>query len=100
MCFAFCERPYTLRRVPELLPRFYRRMQAIADEQKVGKIILETGDEPDTTNGKPLTRSADGHDPARLRGLPAIGRNVSGARVDADPVKALLRKEARGELRR
>ena len=26
--------------------------------------------------------SADGHDPARQRGLPAIGRNVSGARAD------------------
>jgi hypothetical protein len=58
------------------------------------------GGEVESKAGIPLRRSADGHDPARLRGLPAIGRNVSGARRDADPVKALLAKEARGGLRR
>jgi len=44
-----------------------------------------------------MSRSADGHDPARLRGLSAIGRNVSGSTIHTDPVKALLAKERRGE---
>jgi hypothetical protein len=86
--------------VPELLPRFYRRMQELEDMKRIGQIVLEGGELPDANEkgSLPLRRSADGHDPARLRGLPAIGRNVSGATVHTDPVKALLRKEARGEL--
>lgn len=48
---------------------------------------------------KVLTRSADGHDPARLRGLPAIGRNVSGATRETDPVRALMAKESSQRLR-
>ena len=85
------------RPVPEILPRFYVRQQQAEAERKIAKAILEAGDAPDGNGSMPLRRSADGHDPARLRGLPAIGRNVSGARVDADPVRALLSKEARGE---
>ena len=80
--------------MPPLLPRFYRLQQAREDARKLAKIILETGEVPDAMkNGKPLTRSADGHDPARLRGLPAIGRNVSGAIRGSDPLGALIRKE-------
>jgi hypothetical protein len=81
------------------LPRFYRQLQAIEDERKLAKIILETDNSPAVAkNGKPLTRSADGHDPARLRGLPAIGRNVSGASPGTNPVAALLRKERQRRL--
>ena len=91
-----------LRCVPPLLPRFYRHQQQREDEKRITEIILETGCSSDEAEAKVrgprlLSRSADGHDPARLRGLPAIGRNVSGARVDTDPVRALLAKEARGE---
>jgi hypothetical protein len=79
-------------------------MQEIEDQAKIAKIILETGcsaDEAEVRAGVRLvSRSADGHDPARLRGLPAIGRNVSGSTVHTDPVKALLQKEARNERRR
>jgi hypothetical protein len=79
--------------VPRLLPRFYRFQQR-EEERKLARILLESGGEdPPATNGKPLTRSADGHDPERLRGLPAIGRNVSGAIRGTDPVGALLRSE-------
>jgi hypothetical protein len=85
--------------VPQHLPRFYRDMQEIEDQAKIAKIILETGcsaDEAEVRAGvRLLSRSADGHDPARLRGLPAIGRNVSGAIRDTDPLQALLRKEGR-----
>ena len=51
--------------VAQLLPRFYRFLQA-EEERQLARIILETGEAPET-NGKPLTRSANGHDPARLR---------------------------------
>ena len=88
----------------QLLPRFYRRLQQAEDERRIGQIILETGcseDEARASAGiRLLSRTADGHDPARLRGLPAIGRNVTGATVETNPVAALLRKEARSELRR
>ena len=90
--------------MPPLLPRFYRHQQQREDEKRINEIILETGcsvDEAETRAGvRLLSRSADGHDPARLRGLPAIGRNVTGAKPDTNPVAALLRKEARGDLRR
>jgi len=79
---------------PELLPRFRRRQLEADEERKLAAIMLETGEAPDGNGSIPLRRSADGQDPARLRGLPAIGRNVSGARVDTDPVRALLAKEA------
>ena len=78
--------------MPQWLPRFHRRQQQAEDEKRLAKIILESGEAPDGNGSMPLRRSADGHDPARLRGLPAIGRNVSGARVDTDPVRALLAK--------
>jgi hypothetical protein len=81
-------------RVPELLPRFYRRAQEREDLRRIGRILEETGEIPDEALPL-LRRSADGHDPARLRGLPAIGRNVSGATSHTDPVRALLAKEAR-----
>jgi hypothetical protein len=81
------------------LPRFYRHQEELEDARKLAKIILETDNSPAVSkNGKPLTRSADGHDPARLRGLPAIGRNVSGASPGTNPVAALLRKERERRL--
>jgi hypothetical protein len=85
------------------LPRFYIRQQRIEDERRLAQILLETGgsvDEVERDAGGPrlVSRSADGHDPARLRGLPAIGRNVTGATVATNPVAALLRKEAQGRL--
>ena len=86
--------------MPQLLPRLYRLQQQIADERRIAEIILEVG-EVEGDEARPLLwRSPKGDDPRRLRGLPAIGRNVSGATDHTDPVRALLRKEARGELRR
>ena len=88
--------------MPQLLPRFYRLSQQRDDDRRITAIILETGCSSDEAEAKVrgprlLSRSADGHDAARLRGLPAIGRNVSGAIRNTDPVRALIAKEARGE---
>ena len=85
--------------VPPLLPRFYRYQQERENERKLARVLLATGETAPELNGKPLTRSADGHDPERLRGLPAIGRNVSGAIRGSDPLGALIRKENRRRTR-
>lgn len=82
--------------MPDLLPRYYRRQQEIEDERKVAQIILETGGDvpPKLVNG------AAGGDWRRMRGLPIVARGVPGTAPNTDPVAALLRKEARGELGR
>ena len=83
--------------VAELLPRFHRRQTEIEDERKIDKILLETGD-PNDADAPPMARGADGHDWQRRRGLPLIGRGVSGARTDTNPVAALLANERAGRL--
>ena len=86
--------------MPELLPRFYRHQQQLEDARRVAEIIVE-GDEVENEAGIPLRRSADGHNRERARGIPIVGRaGGGGASPGTDPVAALLRKEARGELRR
>jgi hypothetical protein len=88
--------------VPPILPRFRWNEQQAEDERKLAAILLEVEAEahPDS-NGRVHRRSADGHNKTRARGVPIIGRvGSSGASPGTDPVAALLRKEARGELRR
>ena len=61
-------------------------------------VPLTFGDErPVITRDEPVEVGTElaGGDPARLRGLPAIGRGVSGSTVETDPVRALLAKERR-----
>lgn len=83
--------------VAGLLPRFYVRQQRLEDERKLAQIILETGASIDCPQ---LVNGADGHDWQRRRGLPIVSRGVRGITPGTDPVAALLRKEARSELRR
>lgn len=86
--------------MPERLPRFYAELQKMEDERKVAQIILEAEDALDGTGAPTLVRrSADGHDPSRLRGLPAIGKNVTGSTIHTDPVAHLLWKESRQRRR-
>lgn len=62
--------------MPQILARFNRVQQKQEDLAKVERIVNET---PETTVVAVVAaRSAEG-DPRRLRGLPAIGRGVSGA---------------------
>lgn len=85
-----------------LLPRFYRRQEKLDGERKIARILLEADAEahPDS-NGRVYRKSADGHNRDRARGIPIVGRvSGGGASPGTDPVAALLRKEARGELGR
>jgi hypothetical protein len=85
--------------VAELLPRFYRRQLERDDERRLARLLLEAGDVDDDEQVRLVRRSADGHEAARRRGLPVIGRGVRGSTIHTDPVRALLSKERRGELR-
>jgi hypothetical protein len=77
------------------LPRYLdAELQRIEFQRKLARILLETGVELPAATAKPIN-GAGGGEPARLRGLPAIGRNVSGAIPGTDPVRALLAKERR-----
>ena len=76
-------------------PRAYRRQLEAQDSAKVAAPVADTAPEgPMSTAG-----ATSGGDESRLRGLPAIGRGVSGATVEADPVKALLANEGRRRRR-
>jgi hypothetical protein len=80
-----------------LLPRFARELERQDDLVKVARIVLEAADEeqPATVVGATLPA-----DRARMRGLPALARGVSGTAPGTDPLGALLHKEARGRRRR
>ncbi len=77
------------------LPRLMAELERREDERKLANILLETG-EPLPTSTAGATGPGDWE---RLRGLPAIGRGVSGAVRGSDPMRALLSKE-RGRGRR
>ena len=83
------------RRVPQPLPRFVDDVhERIAWERKLAHILMETGEPaPRGRNGKLIGYRSAEDDPSRLRGLPAIGRNVAGAVRGSNPVAALLQKE-------
>jgi hypothetical protein len=83
--------------VPEILPRFYRHMQELEDLKRIGQILLEGG-EVERESGLPLRRSADGHNRDRRRGLPMISKGIGGTSPGTNPLAAVLRKEAQGQL--
>jgi hypothetical protein len=83
--------------VARILPRFDAELERIEDERRLGRLLLETGEAapPKTTAG-----ASNGGDWERLRGLPAIGRGVSGAVRGSDPLGEVLRREHRLRRRR
>ena len=86
--------------MPELLPRFKANTQRLEDEKKITAIVVES-DEVENVVGMALRRSADGHNRARARGIPIIGRvSGGGASPGTDPAAALLRREAGSDGRR
>ena len=74
------------------LPRAFRLQLQAEDTAKIDSILREVGDvgEPSCSPGQ----TAAG-DERRLRGIPAIGRETSGAVSGSDPVRALLAKKSR-----
>ena len=75
--------------VPRSLPRAYRRQLEALDLEKVMRLVQEAVDEtPESTAG-----STAGGDGRRLRGIPSVGRGVSGAIGGTDPLRALMAKE-------
>lgn len=58
------------------------------DERRLARILLETGD---PTPIQTTTRATLPGDTRRLRGIPAIGRGVSGASPGTNPLTELLR---------
>lgn len=64
------------------LPRFTAHQQRAADERKLAKILLETGEPAPAT---PIARNAHRADEHRLlRGIPVVG-GVSGTSPGTDP---------------
>ncbi len=83
--------------MPQRLPRFDSAQEAAEWRDKLARILLEAKVDDEEVVANPR---AAGGDPARLRGLPAIGRNVAGAIPGSDPLRALIAKENRNGRRR
>jgi len=73
-----------------LLPRFTAVMQKIADAEKIGRILRETGDPGPTAT---VARATLPGDTRRLRGIPVVGFSVSGTSPGTDPLAELLRAD-------
>ena len=73
--------------MPELLPRYRAVEERIQDQRKIGRLLRESEavDLPKT-----VARATLPGDPRRLRGLPAVGRSVSGAINGTTPHVAVL----------
>ncbi len=83
--------------MPQRLPRFDSAQEAAEWRDKLARILLEAKVDDEEVVANPR---AAGGDPARLRGLPAIGRSVAGAIPGSDPLRALIAKENRNGRRR
>ena len=62
--------------------RFHRHTEAARDAQKIARIMLETGESAPITSRAGAT---NGGDERKLRGIPAIGRGVTGAIPGTSP---------------
>jgi hypothetical protein len=62
------------RHMSQALRRFEIHRERIEDERKLARILLETGEAAPQQKG-----ATAGGDERKLRGIPAIGRGVSGA---------------------
>jgi len=79
--------------VARRLPRFDPDEQDELD-RKLAKILLETGEPAPVRSGVTA-----GGDERRLRGVPAVGRGVSGTMAGTDPLGALIANERRRRRR-
>lgn len=65
-----------------ILPRFNKAMTAIADAEKIGRILRETGDPGPTVT---VARATLAGDDRRLRGIPCVARGVAGVSPGTAP---------------
>jgi hypothetical protein len=72
----------------QILRRYSAHADTIADAQKLGRILLETGSSAPVK----LAPGVAGGDNRALRGIPAIGRNCPGHIRDTDPGGQLIRR--------
>ena len=72
-----------------ILPRFNAAMNAIEDERKVARIILDAGETPEPMTN-PTRQLAKPGDPRVLRAIPVIARGVGGCIPGSNPLAALL----------
>ena len=79
-----------------LLPRY----RLLEQQSKVFVDELRRAERDDVDTTRPGPKVPTGDDRERLRGLPCVAREVTGAQPGTDPLRALLRKEARRERRR
>lgn len=70
----------------QVLPRFSAAAQRIADAEKLGRILRETGEVTVAVG-----RATAGGDDRRLRGIPCIARGVAGVSPGTDPILAVRR---------
>jgi hypothetical protein len=70
-----------------------RNREAVELDRKAFELVRDT--DVQVPSRAVLSAATAAGDPAKLRGLPAIGRNVTGATSSTDPVRALLSKERR-----
>ncbi len=72
----------------QILPRFYKALEAIEDERLVARIVLEAGpsEQPQT-----IAKATLPGDTRRLRGIPCVARGVSGVSPGTDPLAHVLR---------
>lgn len=77
----------------QILARFHRHQQKIADEQKIARIVLESGGLPDTPQPKTYPRATLPGDTRRLRGIPVAG-GACGTSPGTDPMHEAIRRSA------
>lgn len=73
---------------PQILPRFNAAMNAIEDERKVARAVLESVD----TSSTSISKATAPGDNRRLRGIPCVSRGVAGVSPGTDPLAAVIRR--------
>jgi hypothetical protein len=77
--------------VAQPLPRSFAARQRLEDEAKIARIVGEAEEAADAKRPSTVSHASA----ARLRGLPAVGRNVAGAISGTSPEQAALAKQGR-----
>ncbi len=72
----------------QILPRFYKALEAIEDERMVARVVLEASpsEQPQT-----IARATLPGDNRRLRGIPCIAKGVAGVSPGTDPLVVIHR---------